>query len=242
MSRCPSRSIRRTVGAAVLALFAASLCSCVPGALRGDSSPELQPVLHPQASVASGQVWLQPRHARQARPLTVPLLLDPDDWIETGADGKVELQLPQATLRLYANTRVQVPFRFEKRAAVATVVRVESGELLVARVGDGPYAAKTPSLEVALPPGTIALVGTRDQLHKVACQQGAVEGRQVRVRGQTVIRVGAGQVLTVDDTQTLAFLEDLGRPAEWLLWEEAGVFTSGLVPPPQPTPDTTPGK
>ena len=210
----------------------------MPGALRGESAPQLKRVLAPEASVTSGAVWLQPRHARESRPLTAPLLLEPDDWVETGADGKAELRLPQATLRLYANTRVQVLFRYEERAAVATTVRVEAGELLIARSGGGAYEAKTPSLEVHVPPGAVALAGARGQLYKAACYRGSAEGRHVSVRGQTLVRLGVGQVLTVDDTQTLAFLEDQNLPDEWRRWEQPEVFSAGLVPP--PTPSTSP--
>ena len=219
------------------ALFLASLTTlwgCVPGALRGAAAPQLSAVLAPQAAVTTGTVWLQPRHAREARPLAAPLLLEPDDWVETGADGKVELRLPQATLRLYANTRVQVLFRYEGRAAVSTTVRVEAGEVLIARSDEGLYEAKTPSLEVHVPPGALALAGTRGQLHKAACYRGSVEGRHVRVRGQTLVRLGVGQVLTVDDTQSLAFLENQNLPDEWRRWEQAGVLSASLVPPPAP--------
>jgi hypothetical protein len=191
-------------------------------------------VLAPQATVTRGAVWLQPRHAREARPLVAPLLLEPDDWVETGADGKAELRLPQATLRLYAHTRVQVLFRYQGRVAQATTVRVEAGEVLIARRGDTPYEATTPSLQIHVPPGAVALAGTRGPLTKAACYRGSAEGRHVSVRGQTLVRLGAGQVLTVDDTQTLAFLEDPGLPDEWSRWEQAGVFSAGLVPPPAP--------
>ncbi|MDF1556304.1 MAG: FecR family protein, partial [Deferrisomatales bacterium] len=216
----------RLPAAALLLMVLATLGGCLPEALRGSAAPVLSPVLAPQAAVSTGTVWLQPRHAREARPLAAPVLLEPDDWIETGADGKVELRLPQATLRLYANTRVQVLFDYEQRAAVATTVRVEAGEVLIARSGDTPYEAKTPSLEVHIPPGAVALAGTRGQLYKAACYRGSAEGRHVRVRGQTLVRLGLGQVLTVDDTQSLAFLEDQDLPDEWHRWEQAGVLSA----------------
>ena len=226
----------RRPASTLLLILLATLGGCVPGALRGSAAPELSAVLAPQATVTVGTVWLQPRHAREARPLAAPLLLEPDDWVETGADGKAELRLPQATLRLYANTRVQVLFGYEERAAVATTVRVDAGEVLIARSGKAPYEAKTPSLEVHVSPGAVALAGTRGQLTKAACYRGSAEGRHVRVRGQTVVRLGVGQVLTVDDTQSLAFLEDQNLPDEWRRWEQAGVFSAGLVPPPATAP------
>ena len=229
----------RRASLAFLLPLLALVSGCVPGTLRGGSPADALPVLAPQATATTGSVWLQPRHAREARPLAAPLLLEPDDWVETGPDGKAELRLPQATLRLYANTRVQVLFRYQDRAAVSTTVRVEAGEVLIARAGDSPYEAKTPSLEVHVPTGAVALAGTRGQLYKAACYRGIAEGRHVRVRGQTLIRLGEGQVLTVDDTQTLAFLEDQDLPDEWRRWEQEGVFSAGLVPPPAP-PKTQP--
>jgi len=227
----------RTTPLALLVLVL--LWGCVPGTLgtlRGGAAPQLATVLAPQASAASGSVWLQPRSAREARPLAAPLLLEPDDWIETGADGKVELRLPQATLRLYANTRVQVLFRYVDRVAVATAVRVERGEVLIARSGDAPYEAQTSSLEIRVPPGAVVLAGTRGPLTKAACYRGSADGRHVSVRGQTVVRVGAGQVLTVDDTQTLAFLQDQKLPDEWRRWEQSEVVSAELVPPPATPP------
>lgn len=211
-------------------LFALACSACVTLPLRSEVEPPR--VLYPQASQAAGQVSLKPRHAREGRPLLAPALLESGDWIETGADGKVEILLPQAALRLYAHTRIQVLYTFDDRTIVAKELRLDAGEVLVRPLGGELFVVRAPGLHVEAPPGSVLIVGSRGQVHRAACYAGRAEARNPRVRGQTVIRVGAGQRVTVDDAADLAVLEEVQLPDEWPRWEEADAAVSGLVPPP----------
>jgi hypothetical protein len=218
-----------------LSLAAALLLSaCAPVLLR--EAPPPAGMLHPQVSRVVGEARLQPRHNRELEALVGPVLLEPGDWVETGPGGKVELLLPRAAVRLYGNARVQVPYAFEGRVAAAREVIVEGGEVLVWSLAGEPFTVKTEGLEVEAPVPALFLVGSRDGVHQAACYRGALEARNVRVRGQTVVRLRDGQQLTLDDAATLAFLQNVKLPDEWGRWERPGVATAGLVPPPRPAP------
>jgi hypothetical protein len=190
-----------------------------------------------------GEAYLQPRHNREKGPLKAPTLLEPGDWIETGADGKVEILLPGAVVRLYRHTRVQVPFAFEERTAVSRELTVEAGEALVDVIGSG-FTVRTAALEVEVTkPGATLLVGARDGLHEAACYRGRAEARNVRVRGQTVIRMEEGHRLTLDDPATLALLQAAKLPEEWRRWERPTILFSGIVrapAPPEPAAEVAP--
>jgi len=231
--------VRRAAAAALLALPLLAL-PLLAWPLQGCLSLPLGPreeapqILHPQVSRVSGAVRLQPRHARELQPLTGPELAEPGDRLETGPDGKVEVVLPEAAVRAYANSRFQLLYAFEGRKAVSVELRVEEGEVLVRRLGSAPLQVQTEGLRVDV--GTLAtvLVGARGQSHHAACYEGRAEARNVRVRGQTVVWVGKGQHLTLDDAATVAYLRDAKLPDEWGRWEKTEVLTAGLVPAPVP--------
>ncbi|MBI5016325.1 MAG: FecR domain-containing protein [Deltaproteobacteria bacterium] len=214
-------------------LLCLGFVACVPLGLR-DAAP-LPAVLQPQVSRVIGEAYLQPRHNRERGPLTGRILLEPGDWVETGATGKVEILLPAATVRLYRHTRVQVPFAFEGRVAVSRELQVEGGEALVDIVGPGGFTVRTSGLEVEVraSPATL-LVGSRAGVHEAACYRGRAEARNIRVRGQTVIRLEEGHRLTLDDAATLAFLRSEKLPDEWRRWERPTTLLAGLVPAPLP--------
>ena len=79
---------------------------------------------------------------------------------------------------------------------------------------------------------TILLVGARGPTHHVACYEGGVEARNIRVRGQTIVRLSPGQHFTLDDEASVARLRSVGLPAEWSRWLSSDAATSGLVAPP----------
>ncbi len=203
-------------------------CAALP---RLGGPPPAPPVLHPQANPAAGVVLLHARNGREPIPVGEPLLLEMGDVVETSPDGKAEVLLPQAVIRLYGDTRVQVAFTFEERRAVARELRVERGEVLVRRLGNSPFQLQTPGLQVDAFPGSTFLVGSREALHTVTCFEGAGEARNVRIRGQTVVSVLRGQHFTLDDGANLAYLRDRRLPDEWRRWERAGVYS-----PEAPTP------
>lgn len=221
------------------------LAACAPLGLLRDAAPR-PAILHPQVSRVEGEAYLQPRHNRDRTPLKGPTLLEPGDWIETGAGGKVELLLPGAAVRLYRHTRVQVPFAFEDRTAVSRELVVEGGEALV-DVTAGGFTARTGALEVEVAatgtgptPGATLLVGARDSLHEAACYRGKAEARNVRVRGQTVVRMEEGQRLSLDDAASLAVLRQEKLPDEWRRWERANISFAGLVAAPTPQAPAVP--
>lgn len=227
--------MRRPAAVAPLALaLSLALGGCL--GLSMGTREEAPPVLHPQVSRLQGGVRLQPRHAREPQALARPELVEPGDWIETGRDGKVEVLLPEAAVRAYANTRFQVLYAFEGRRAAAVELRVEAGEVLVRRLGSAPLPIETEGLRVDVGSLATVLVGTRGQTHHAASYEGRAEARNVRVRGQTVVLVGQGQHLTLDDAATVAYLKDAKLPDEWKRWEKPDALTAGLVPPPAPTP------
>lgn len=218
-----------------LSLAAALLLSaCVPTMLRQESAPV--GMLHPQVSRVVGAARLQPRHNREGEPLAGPVLLEPGDWIETGPGGKVEILLPTAAVRLYGNTRVQVPYAFEGRVAAARELSVEGGEALVWSLSGQPFTVKTEGLEVDAAVPAVFLVGSREGIHQAVCYRGVLEARNVRVRGQTVVKVRDGQHLSLDDAATLAVLQNAKLPDEWGRWELVAAVAAGWVPPPRPAP------
>jgi len=216
------------LAAGIAALLAAG---CVALPVRGAPS-QPPPVLHPQVSKVSGPAFLQPRHARDPAALTGPELVEPGDWIETGVGGKVEVVLPQGAVRAYADSRFQILYAFEGRKTVAPEVRVERGEVLVHRSGSAAFPARTEGLQVELDPLSTALLAHRGATHHAACYSGRLEARNVRVRGQTVVWVAAGQHLTLDDAAAVAYLKDEELPDEWHRWEEPDAASAGIAPPP----------
>lgn len=192
--------------------------------------------LYPQVSRVEGHVSLKPRYSRELQPLTGPTVLEPGDWIQTGADSKVEVLLPQAVLRVYGHTNAQVLYSFQNRTAVAQDVDVKEGEVLVRTLTPTPFTVRTEGLEVEARTPSVLLVGARLQAHHTACYQGAAEARNIRVRGQTIVKLVPGHHLTLDEGPTTAYLQQEKLADEWRRWERDGVAASGLVPLPPELP------
>ena len=218
----------------LLALASASipLSGCARFPFLAQEEPPAR-VLHPEISRASGEVWLQPRYARERRPFVAPMLLEPGDWVETGPEGKAEILLPQGSLRLYSQTRVQVLFSFENRSAISQEFRLEAGEALFRKLTATHFLVVTEGLHVEPEPGSTLLIGSRGGVHHAACYEGEAEARNVRVRGQTTIHLMPGHYLTVDDQTSLIYLREREMPFEWKRWQDPEVLTAGLVPPPE---------
>ncbi|MHB8764324.1 MAG: FecR family protein [Deferrisomatales bacterium] len=213
----------RGLAAAFLALAG---CAGLPFG-DGAATP---PVLHPQAARTEGQVLVQPRYNRASGPLAAPALLEPGDWVETGPDGRAEVLLPQAAVRLYADTRVQILFAFDGRRATARELRVDHGQVLVRSLADDLFQVQTPGLHVDLLPGSTFLVASRDGVHQTACYGGSGEARNVRIRGQTVVRLEPGQHLTLDDPSSVAYLKARRLPDEWRRWDQGRARSADLPP------------
>ncbi|WP_025323956.1 FecR family protein [Deferrisoma camini] len=197
-------------------------------------------VLHPQVSRVEGEAWLRPRHARQARPLTGPVLLEPDDTVSTGPRGKVEILLPEGAIRLFGATEVRVPFAFEGRTPVCRELRVEKGEVLVRRWVEGPFQVHTDALEIDLPRPVTVLVARRGETEVVEGLEGEAEARNVSVRGQTVIRLKPGIHAVLAVREARLTVDTLRLPNRWRQWEKPGVFTAEVLPPPPPAPPAGP--
>ncbi len=190
-------------------------------------------MLHPQVSRVLGTASLRPRHARENRPLDAPLLLEPGDRIETAPDGKVEILLPEAALRLYADTRIRVNFAFQGRTPACREVVLERGELLVKTRGDRPFTVRTGGLDVDAAGSASYLAAVRDDVHQAVVYDGEVEARNVRIRGQTVVRVTRGQGVTLEAGPGVVYLAPAGRGG-WSRWNDPSERTGGVAPPPPP--------
>ncbi len=213
---------------ALAGLLGLAACAQIPWR----PAPEVPRVLHPQVSRVQGEAWIQPRHAREPRPLTGPVLLEPDDRIITGPRGKVEILLPEAALRLYGATTVRVPYAFEGRTPVTRRIRVDEGEVLILRQKPGPFQVRCGAFEVDLALPSTVLVASRDRVDHVVCYRGTAEARNVAVRGQTLIRLAPGHHALLDRGASVAYLETARFPDEWRRWEGAGAVTAGIAPLP----------
>ncbi|GAB4252005.1 MULTISPECIES: FecR family protein [Deferrisoma] len=191
-------------------------------------------VLHPQVGRVEGEAWIRPRHAREARPLTGPVLLEPGDTVFTGPAGKVELLLPEGAVRLFGDAEVRVPFAFEGRTPVCRELRVEEGEVLVRRWAEAPFQVRTDALELDLPRPVTVLVARRGETEVVEGLEGEAEARNVSVRGQTVIRLKPGIHAALAVREARLEVETRRFPNRWAQWEKPGVFTAGALPPPAP--------
>ncbi len=225
----PGRLWLRIATGAALAAWATAGCAGLP--LTASQEPAR--VLHPQVSRVSGTAELRPRHARQGRPLRGPLLLEPGDRIGTGPDGKVEILLPEAALRLYADTRIRVNFAFQGRTPACREVLLERGELLVRTRGDRPFTVRTGGLDVDAAGSASYLVAVRDDVHRAVVYGGEVEARNVRIRGQTVVRVARAQGATLEAGPGVVYLAPAGRGG-WARWDDPAALTAGVAPPPGP--------
>ncbi len=216
-------------------LFLAWACTALAGCVTPPWRPAAPPrVLHPQVGRVEGEAWLRPRHARQARPLTGPVLLEPDDTVSTGPRGKVEILLPEGAIRLFGATEVRVPFAFEGRTPVCRELRVERGEVLVRRWVEGPFQVHTDALEIDLPRPATVLVARRGETEAVEGLEGEAEARNVSVRGQTVVRLKPGIHAVLAVREARLTVDTLRLPNRWRRWEKPGVFTAGVLPPPPP--------
>jgi len=215
---------------ALATLLGLAACAQIPWR----PAPEVPRVLHPQVSRVEGEAWIQPRHAREPRPLSGPVLLEPDDRVTTGPRGKVEILLPEAALRLYGATAIRVPFAYEGRTPVTRRIRVDEGELLIHRSEPGPFQVRCGAFEVDLAFPSTVLVASRDRVDHVVCYRGAAEARNVAVRGQTLIRLAPGHHALLDRGASVAYLETARFRDEWRRWEAPGAFTAGIAPLPAP--------
>jgi ferric-dicitrate binding protein FerR (iron transport regulator) len=128
---------------------------------------------------------------------------------------------------------VEVLYSFEGRSPVSRDVRVEAGEVLVRVLAETPYEVRTAALTVEPETGSAVLAGARDGIYHVACYHGGAVVRNVRIRGQTVVRLAPGHHFTFDDGASLAYLEQRSLPDEWRRWERPEAATAGLVPWPE---------
>ncbi len=58
--------------------------------------------------------------------------------------------------------------------------------------------------------------------------------RNVKVRGETVVHLAAGQSAVLEAASLSLRQADLGD--EWRRWEDAAALASGYLPPPPPPP------
>jgi hypothetical protein len=235
--RGSSSAARALAGLLALSCLAGSGCQPFPFQKRDAAPPR---VLHPQASQSAGLVWLQPRQAREKRRLLAPILLESGDRVETGPDGKLEILLPGAALRLYPHTAVQVLYAFEGRTAVSREVRVESGEALVRVLSETPFVVRTAALQIEPEMGSVVLVGSRNLVDHAVCYRGTATARNVRIRGQTIVRLAPGQHLRLEDAATVAYLDQREFPDEWARWERPDANTAGVVLWPKLSSETQP--
>ncbi len=207
--------------------LALSACATIPWPRRAPPR-----VLHPQVGQVHGEAWIRPRHAREARPLTGPILLEPGDTIFTGSRGKVEILLPEGGIRLFGTTEVRVPFAFEGRTPVCRELRVEEGEVLVRRWTEAPFQVRTDALEIELPRPVTVLVARRDDTEAVEGLEGEAEARNVSVRGQTVVQLKPGIHAVLAVREARLTVDTLRLPNRWRQWEKPDTFTAGVLPPP----------
>jgi hypothetical protein len=159
-------------------------------------------------------------------------LLDPGDAVRTGADGRAEIELGAATVRLYPNSLLRVPLPTVDPAG-AGAVEMERGTSLfdVLRGSDEPFEVRTPEVVVSVK-GTrfsIALAGNNAA---VAVFRGVVGVRSQTLDAAHEALVREGFLATGRDTlEVMAH----GLDDPWRAW------SSGTLPQvPTPALETVP--
>jgi hypothetical protein len=154
--------------------------------------------------------------------------LAPGDRVRTGEDGRAEIALARATIRLYPNSLLRLPGAAPDAARGSDEVELEDGTSLfdVLR-GDRPFDVRTPDVVVSVK-GTRFSVSLDGDLASVAVFHGTVGVRSLAMRAADEVLVREGFVASGSEHFDVRVL-DLPDP-----WDGF----SGDVLPLTPGPET----
>jgi hypothetical protein len=155
--------------------------------------------------------------------------LQPGDLVRTGDDGRAELLLDGATVRLYRASLLQLPGPPAESGAAGQTsrLRIERGRSLF----DVLRAASERTLEVETREVVVSVKGTRFSVdagqHSVAVFRGAVGVRDRLAEAIDEIMVREGFALARADGGMLELMAS--RAADpWARWEQGGAFPARL--------------
>ncbi|MEE8476713.1 MAG: FecR family protein [Myxococcota bacterium] len=183
----------------------------------------IAPSQGPHIEQSTGKVELGRGDPLRWQPAQTGDLLAPGDAVRTGRDGRVELDLGTATVRLYGDSLLRVPTDAMEPAGTRAVGLERGHSLFDVLHDDSGFEVRTPEVVVSVK-GTRFLVDVAGRLASVSVYRGLV-GLRTRGTGETLVREGFFGVGGPERPFEL-FLHDAADP--WNSW------SSGEDPPDLP--------